>query len=145
MREIEIIKSNENSSIVNVGKFDGLREYSYVHPMINLPINGKVFVGEKLNTSSMEISFQVLGPGKEIPFDHLHRENEEVYVVIKGKGFFVLDGEETDIEEGSIIRVSPSAKRRWGNNSSDSDLIIMIIQAAKGSLKHYNVTDGYSV
>lgn len=90
----------------------------------------------------MEISFQTLGSGKEIPFDHMHRENEEVYVVIKGKGLFIIDDEVTQVKEGSIIRISPNAKRRWCNNS-DKELIVMVIQAAHGSLNHFNVTDGY--
>lgn len=142
MRDIEIIKNNINYSIGNIGEFSGLEEYCYVHPKLNLPIPGKVFVGEKLNTSSMEISFQTLAAGKEISFDHMHRENEEVYVVIKGKGAFIIDDEETQIKEGSIIRISPNAKRRWRNNS-DKELIVMVIQAVHKSLNNFNVTDGY--
>jgi mannose-6-phosphate isomerase-like protein (cupin superfamily) len=142
MRDIEIIKDNINYNIGNIGEFSVLGEYVYVHTTANLPIQGKVFVGEKLNTSSMEISFQTLGSGKEIPFDHMHRENEEVYVVIKGKGLFIIDDEVTQVKEGSIIRIAPNAKRRWCNNS-DKELIVMVIQAAHGSLNHFNVTDGY--
>lgn len=142
MKEIEIIRNSTNYSIGNIGEFSGLGEYLYVHPMMNLPIPGKVFVGEKLNTSSMEISFQTLAAGKEIPFEHKHRKNEEVYVVIKGKGIFIIDDEITDVKEGSIIRISPNAKRRWCNNS-DKELIVMVIQAVDGSLYNHNVADGY--
>lgn len=142
MSDIEIIKNTMNYSIGNIGEFSGLGEYFYLHPKLNLPIQGKVFVGEKLNTSSMEISFQTLGAGKEILFDHMHRENEEVYVVIKGKGIFIIDDEVTQVKEGSIIRISPNAKRRWCNNS-DKELIVMVIQAVHGSLNNFNVTDGY--
>lgn len=142
MRDIEIIKDSTNYSIGNIGEFSQLGEYLFMHPTVNLPIPGKVFVGEKLNTSSMEISFQTLAPGKEILFDHKHRENEEVYVVIKGNGIFIIDDEVTNVKEGSIIRISPNAKRRWCNNS-DKEFIVMVIQAVHGSLNHFNVTDGY--
>ena len=109
---------------------------------MDLQIQGKVFVGEKLNTSSMEISFQTMEPGKGVPFDHKHRQNEEVYVVLKGKGIFIIDDEVTQVKEGSVVRISPSAKRRWENNS-DKELIVMAIQAADKSLNKFNVTDGY--
>lgn len=142
MKDIEIIRNNTNYSIGNIGEFSKLGEYLYVHPTANLPMPGKVFVGEKLNTSSMEISFQTLAAGKEIPFDHKHRENEEVYVVIKGKGIFIIDDEITNVIEGSIIRISPNAKRRWCNNS-DKELIVMVIQAVHESLNNFTVTDGY--
>lgn len=142
MRDIEIVRNSTNYSIGNIGKFSELGEYLFMHPTANLPIPGKVFVGEKLNTSSMEISFQTLAPGKEIPFDHKHRENEEVYVVIKGNGIFIIDDEVTNVSEGSIVRISPNAKRRWCNNS-DKELIVMIIQAVHESLNNFNVTDGY--
>jgi Mannose-6-phosphate isomerase len=142
MKDLEIIKNSTNYSVGNIGEFSELGEYLYVHPTVGLPIPGKVFVGEKLNTSSMEISFQTLASGKEIPFDHKHRENEEVYVVIKGKGTFIIDNEVTPVSEGSIIRISPNAKRRWCN-TSDKELIVMVIQAVHGSLNNFNVTDGY--
>lgn len=142
MRDIEIIRNSTNYSIGNIGEFSELGEYLYVHPKLNLPIPGKVFVGEKLNILSMEISFNTLTPGKEIPFDHKHKENEEVYVVIKGKGIFIINDEVTHVREGSIIRISPNAKRRWCNNS-DKELIVMVIQAVHESLNNFNVTDGY--
>lgn len=142
MNEINIIKNEENYSIGSIGKFEGLNQYSYLHSKANMNIPGKVFVGEKLNMSAMEISFQVLAAGKEIPFDHFHMENEEVYIILKGKGEFIIDEEVTPVSEGSIVRIAPKAKRRWRNNSND-DLTIMVIQAVSGSLNNFNVTDGY--
>lgn len=142
MKALEIVKDNMNYSIGNVGEFSSLHQYSYQHPVIENPVKGKVFVGEVLNTTSMEISFQTLTPGCEIPFDHRHRENEEVYVVLKGKGIFIIDGDTNQVKEGSVIRIAPDAKRRWCNNS-DEDLTIMVIQAVHGSLNRYNITDGY--
>ncbi|MGL4772613.1 MAG: cupin domain-containing protein [Clostridium sp.] len=141
MKEIEIVKSNENYTIGNLGEFKDLIEYSYHHDVIDIPIPGKVFVGEKLNTTSVEISFQVLGAGKGIPFDHRHTENEEVYIVLKGIGEFIIDDEVTEVSEGSIIRVATQSKRRW-TNTSQSDFIVMVIQGLEGSLNNFTVTDG---
>ena len=141
MREIEVVKSNENYTIANIGEFKDLKEYKYRHTLLDLPIEGKVFIGEKLNTTSVEISFQVLTAGKEIPFDHRHNENEEVYIVLKGKGEFIIDDEVTEVKEGSIVRIAPPAKRRWRNNSED-DLLVMVVQGVDGSLNKFTVTDG---
>ncbi len=141
MKEIEVVKSNENYTIGNLGEFKDLRDYKYQHTLLDIPIPGKVFISEKLNTTSVEISFQVLGAGKEIPFDHRHNENEEVYIVLKGKGEFIVDDETTEVKEGSIVRIAPPAKRRWKNNSDD-DLLVMVVQGAEGSLNKFTVTDG---
>ena len=143
MKEIDIVKKSENYSIGDIGEFKDLKEYFYFHKAANMNIPGKVFLGESLNMTSMEISFQVLNAGKEIPFDHKHKTHEEVYIVLKGCGQFIVDGEVTHIKEGSVVRAAPQANRRWKNNSKD-DLVMMVIQAVNGTLKNYNVTDGYS-
>ena len=142
MIEVEIVKRNKNYTIGNIGDFKNLNEYSYLHSTVDMAIPGKVFVGEKLDMSSMEISFQVLKAGQGIPFDHMHNENEEVYVIIKGSGEFIIDEEVTAVKEGSIIKIEPEGKRRWRNNSDD-DFIVMVIQAVSKTLNKFNVTDGY--
>lgn len=143
MREIDIVREGENYTIGDIGKYNELNEYSYIHPMLKLPIQGKVFAGEKINMTSVEISFQILEAGKEILFDHLHNENEEVYIVLKGSGKFIIDNEETSIKEGSIVRIAPKGKRRWRSNLEE-DLTMMVIQGVNGSLNKFNVTDGYT-
>ena len=142
MKEIEIEKRKKNYTIGNIGNFDELGQYSYLHPTAKMTIPGKVFLGESLNMSSMEISFQVLAAGKEIPFNHMHKTHEEVYIVIKGEGEFVIDNEVTEVKEGSVVRIAPEGNRRWRNNSN-SDLIMMVIQGVNGTMKNFTVYDGY--
>lgn len=135
-------KKGENYTIADIGNFAEVGEYSYTHPLANLPIPGKVFLGEKLDMTSMEISVQVLKAGKEIPFNHKHNNHEEVYIVLKGEGEFIIDNEVTEVKEGSFVRIAPQAVRRWKNNSHD-DLIVMVIQAMNGSMDKFTVFDGY--
>ena len=142
MKEVKIVKSTERYSIGNLGKYDELDQYEYYHPLAKFKIPGKVFVGEALDMTSIEMSIQVLKAGCEIPFDHNHKSNEEIYVVIKGNGEFIIDDEIIPVEEGSIVRISTKAKRRWRNNSHN-DLLVMVIQGREGSLINYNVSDGY--
>lgn len=143
MKEVKIEKRKKNYTIGTIGNFDELREYSYLHPTAKRTIPGKVFLGESLNMSSMEISFQVLEAGKEIPFDHMHKTHEEVYVVIRGEGEFTIDNEVTEVKEGSVIRIAPEGNRRWRNNSHN-DLIMMVIQGVNDTMKDFTVYDGYS-
>ena len=142
MRKVELVKNTENYSVGNLGQFDELGQYEYYHPLVKFNIPGKVFLGEALDMTSIEMSVQLLKAGGEIPFDHKHKTNEEVYVVIKGNGEFIVDDETIPVKEGSVIRIGTKAKRRWRNNS-DSDLIVMVIQGKEGSLINYNVSDGY--
>lgn len=54
-------------------------------------------------------------PGQEIVEDHVEtldgRGHEEVYVVLRGRARFVLDGEEVDASAGMLIAVGPDVKR----------------------------------
>lgn len=52
-----------------------------------------------------------LPAGDGYTFTHSHAEQEEVYIVVEGKGAMVVDGELLTLESGDIVRVSPTAKR----------------------------------
>ncbi len=96
---------------------------------------------EPLALSGCEISLNRLESGQAIPFVHKHRENEEAYVILSGKGEFWLDGEIVPVVEGSCVRVLPSAGRAI-RAAKDAALTYACIQAASGSLKGYTRTDG---
>jgi mannose-6-phosphate isomerase-like protein (cupin superfamily) len=142
MSEINIIKNEEKYSVCSIGKLEDLGKFTYKHPLLTEDMKGKVFVGEALNTTSMEISFQSLPAGQEIPFDHKHRKHEEVYVTLKGKGRFFVDDEVMEISEGTMVRIAPEARRRW-SNPYDQELLVMVIQAVNNTLKQHTVFDGY--
>lgn len=102
---------------------------------------GKTFVKEMLNTTGMEVSLGSLGVGESVPFFHHHKENEEVYIVLSGKGEFTIDGDKIAVESGSVIRIAPVASR-CTHNTGNEPLIYICIQAKEGSLGGYTVTDG---
>jgi len=95
---------------------------------------------EILSLTGSEVTFNYTPAGKYVPFVHSHKLNEEVYIILKGKGMFMVDDEEFPIQEGSVIRVSPSAKRAIA--AGDEDLIHICIQAKKESLTQYTAEDG---
>lgn len=120
---------------VNIGKFDNLMSYSLGE------LKGKIFLKEEIDASAVEISFQLLPPQTALPFFHSHKQNEEIYVFLKGEGQFQVDDEVFGVKEGSIVRIAPSASRSI-NNSSDTAMIYIVIQAKENSLQQYTMDDG---
>jgi mannose-6-phosphate isomerase-like protein (cupin superfamily) len=72
---------------------------------------GRVTLKGELALSGSEISVNELPAGASVPFVHSHKRNEEVYIILKGKGRFYVDGDEFEVEEGSVIRVDPAGAR----------------------------------
>ncbi|HYC81800.1 MAG TPA: hypothetical protein VEB65_08435 [Solirubrobacterales bacterium] len=52
-------------------------------------------------------------PGKRSPFVHRHREAEEVYVVLRGRGWVKLGDEIRAVAELDAIRVAPELPRAF--------------------------------
>ena len=68
MNQAKLQTSSEGYSIATVGDIASFE--------------GKAFVKDILDTTSMEVSFGTLAPGCTVPFFHHHKQNEAVYVAI---------------------------------------------------------------
>lgn len=66
---------------------------------------------KKLNLQGVAVGVINLKPGQGYTFTHSHREQEELYMVIKGSGQIYLDGTLESVEKGDFIRVSPHVRR----------------------------------
>lgn len=144
MKTIEKLSENTHYSAVDLGNLNDLMEYSLIHPVNKGLIEGKVFLKGATHATGTEISFNSLAPQTEQPYFHIHRKNEETYIVLKGSGFFQVDEDCFPIREGSVIRVAPQGKRGI-RNSSDETMIYMVIQAKENSLEEYTTGDGERV
>jgi Uncharacterized conserved protein, contains double-stranded beta-helix domain len=144
MKKIEKLSGSDNYTAVNLGNLDELMEYNLIHPVRKNLIEGKVFLKEATNSTGTEISFNMLPPQTEQPYFHIHRKNEETYIVLKGFGFFQVDDDCFAIKEGSVIRVAPAGKRGIRNNS-DETMIYMVVQSKENSLEEYTTADGERV
>jgi uncharacterized cupin superfamily protein len=105
---------------------------------------GRATLRDDLGLTGAEISANRLGAGKEIPFVHTHKRNEEIYLVISGTGRFWLDGQVIPLTEGSAVRVDPAAQRCLKADAS-GDLIYFCIQVDQGSLVQATNDDGVIV
>lgn len=101
---------------------------------------GKQFVKDVTGATSCEISFGSLPSGASVPFFHSHKENEENYIILSGKGRFQVNDEVFDIAEGSVVRVSTNCDRNI-KCTSESPMTYICIQAKEGSLGGYTMTD----
>jgi mannose-6-phosphate isomerase-like protein (cupin superfamily) len=141
MKPIEKLSENINYSAVNLGTFNDLKDYSLIRPVSKRLIEGKVFLKDTTKSTGTEISFNSLPPSSEQPYFHIHRKNEETYIVLKGFGFFQVDDDCFNIKEGSVIRVAPKGKRGICNTSNEA-MIYIVIQSKENSLEEYTTTDG---
>ena len=75
-----------NYNLVNLGKFTDLKDKESVFG------KGRLFTGKGLGLTSCEVSVNVMPDGKASPFVYSHKNNEELYVIIQGKGTFYIYG-----------------------------------------------------
>ena len=95
---------------------------------------------DKLGLTGAEISVNTLPAGASVPFVHAHKENEEIYFVLAGKGKAIIDGEEIALNEGDWLRVAPEGKRQFFG-APDSAISYICIQVKAGSLGAYTAAD----
>lgn len=95
---------------------------------------------EKLCLTGAEISINRLPAGVGVPFVHTHRNNEEIYGILSGKGIAMIDGEEVTLTTGDWLRISPSAKRRF-TAAKDEGISYICIQVKENSLEGFTVDD----
>jgi mannose-6-phosphate isomerase-like protein (cupin superfamily) len=128
---IKQIAESNSFTAVNFGKLSHVLENA----------NGKIFLKEEMKATGTEISISVLPPKTDLPVFHSHKQNEETYIVLSGKGKFQVDDQCFDISEGSSIRVAPNGLRGM-TNSSDEQMVYIVIQAKENSLEQYTMEDG---
>lgn len=140
MREIKTIASAANFSAISVGALNELGDYVLeLGPEIKIP--GKVFGGAALGATGGEFSFQVFQPGTESGFLHTHKNHEELYFFLSGKGEFQVDGEVFPIAEGSVVRVNPAGKRSVRNNGT-TPLVMLCVQYRGNTFTSEDAADG---
>lgn len=95
---------------------------------------------DKLSLTGAEVSINNLPAGGSVPFIHSHKNNEEIYVVLAGKGKAVIDEETVELIAGDWIRISPEGKRQFFA-AEDSSISFACIQVRENSLEGYTMDD----
>lgn len=140
MKQTQQIAEGTHFSALSTGSFSQLNDYVLpVDP--GMEIQGKVFMGQTLQTTGAEISFQSFAPGKETGFLHTHQTHEELYISVSGKGEFQVDGQVFPVGEGSVVRVAPEGKRSVRNNGTEP-LIMICVQYKAQTFTAQDAADG---
>ncbi len=95
---------------------------------------------DQLGLTGAEVSVNNLPAGAGVPFVHSHKKNEEIYMILSGKGKAVIDGETVDLKAGDWVRISPAAKRQF-SAAEDSPISYVCIQVRENSLEEYTAGD----
>ena len=140
MKQTQQIAEGTHFSALSTGSFSQLNDY--VLPVApGMEIQGKVFMGQTLQTTGAEISFQSFAPGKETGFLHTPPTHEELYIFVSGKGEFQVDGQVFPVGEGSVVRVAPEGKRSVRNNGTEP-LIMICVQYKAQTFTAQDAADG---
>lgn len=107
---------------------------------MNVKQDARTELHDKLSLTGAEISINNLPAGTGVPFVHSHKNNEEIYVILSGKGKAVIDGETVELAAGDWMRISPSGKRQFFA-ADDSAISFACIQVRENSLQEYTMGD----
>ena len=102
--------------------------------------DGRMELHDQLSLTGAEISINRLPAKGSVPFIHSHKNNEEIYAVLEGRGKAVIDGETVELAAGDWIRISPAGKRQFFA-AEDAGICFACIQVKENSLDGYTMDD----
>lgn len=95
---------------------------------------------DALALTGAEVSINELPAGAGVPFVHAHKQNEEIYGILAGSGYCILDGEKVELKAGDWLRVAPATKRQFFAAETEG-MGYICIQVKAGSLEGYTAGD----
>jgi quercetin dioxygenase-like cupin family protein len=90
----------------------------------------RVFSEKDFDTNLRFIIHSELAPGTSVGY-HKHGDNEEVYVVLEGRGLMTVNDEKREVVAGDVIVNKPGWSHGLENNS-DLPLKILVFEVAGG-------------
>jgi mannose-6-phosphate isomerase-like protein (cupin superfamily) len=78
-----------------------------------------------LGVSSFGLNQITMAPGERGRI-HRHEYQEEVYLVLEGSLTLVVEGEETELAAGELIRVAPQVRRQLVNRGPGRVLVLAL-------------------
>jgi len=79
----------------------------------------------QLEVTSFGLNQIVLAPGQRGRI-HRHQRQEEVYLVLEGRLTLAIEGQETELEQGELIRVAPRLRRQLVNRGPGRLVLIAL-------------------
>jgi uncharacterized cupin superfamily protein len=76
-----------------------------------------------LGLQNSGVSYQRLAPNFRLPFGHTHKQQEEVYVLVRGSARVKLDDEVVELEPFDAVRVHRDTMRSFEGGPEGAELI----------------------
>ena len=81
------------------------------------------FGRDAMGASDIGVSHWRYAPNVRNPTGHKHREQEEAYLVIRGSGEILLDGEVSRLRQWDLVRVSPEVVRAFASGPEGMEIV----------------------
>lgn len=82
----------------------------------------RMFETARLNATHVRIH-----PGETVP-KHVHADEDQVYYVVTGTGFVILNGERTDVSTGSSVLIPIGTEHEITNSGSEPlDYVFFVV------------------
>ena len=107
---------------------------------VSVASDARVELHELLYMTGAEVSVNNRPAGAGVPFVHAHKQNEEIYGILEGKGKVVIDGETVELAAGDWVRIAPAAMRQF-SAAADTAMGFICIQVKEHSLEGYTKDD----
>ena len=108
---------------------------------VSVGADARTELHDKLGLTGAEISVNSMPAGASVPFVHAHKQNEEIYGILSGKGKAEIDGDVVELQAGDWVRIAPSAKRRFFA-ADDRAITYICVQGNAASREGFSGDDG---
>ena len=111
--------------IILIQRFDGIKGEYFPSGRLT-----KVLVGPKSNlkANNFVMGSVKIGPNGLIPKHH--HPNEEIYIILRGKGRMVIGKESKVIERESVVYIPPNQEHYLENNTAETLEMIFVYSPA---------------
>jgi quercetin dioxygenase-like cupin family protein len=76
-----------------------------------------------MGATDIGVSLFQYAPNVRAPAGHKHREQEEAYLVVRGSGQILLDGELSELKQWDLVRVSPDVVRAFAAGPDGLEIV----------------------
>jgi len=82
------------------------------------------FASKALELEQCGLCYQRIPPDYRFPYGHTHKEQEEIYVVVRGSGRMKLDDEIVEVKEWDVVRVPPGTWRGYEGGPEGLEILV---------------------
>jgi mannose-6-phosphate isomerase-like protein (cupin superfamily) len=88
-------------------------------------------VRRALGVTAFGVNAVVMPPGYD-GFEHYHDEQDELYLVHRGRARVEVAGEVRELGPGGLLHVESTTPRKVSNASEDEDLVLFVVGGKDG-------------